>query len=80
MDRSVIQIRINDPLRITRPAGFASRCLWNQFVKQFAQDCTVMGQVIRNNQGLALIQQACSGSHTHSFGCVVDDLSDLFGR
>ena len=34
MNRSVIQIRINDFLRITRAALFARRCHRDQFVKQ----------------------------------------------
>lgn len=29
---------------------------------------------------LVQLQQDCSGSHTNSLGCVMDDLSDLLGR
>jgi len=54
MNRGVIQIRINDLLRIPGPPGFARRCWRVQFVKQLAQNRAVMGQFIRDKQGLAL--------------------------
>jgi len=52
--RGVIQVRINNHFWIPWPTGFACRSLRTQFVKQFTQDCAVMGQFVRDKQGLAL--------------------------
>jgi len=54
MNRSVIQISIYDPLRITGSAPFACRRHREQLVKQLGKDRTVMWQFVGNKQWLAL--------------------------
>ena len=54
MNRSVIQIGIYDPLRLTGSAPFACRRHRDQLVKQFSKDRTVMRQFVGNKQWLAL--------------------------
>jgi len=52
VNRGVIQIRINDTLRIARPPAFASGNRRNQLMKQLAKDRGVMGQFIGDKQWL----------------------------
>jgi len=54
MNCGVIKIKINDPLWIPWPPRFACRWQRSQLVKQLAQNRAVMGQFIRDKQGLAL--------------------------
>lgn len=54
MNRSVIQIRIYDPLRISGSAPLACRFRRDQLVKKLGKDRTVMGQLVGNKQGLTL--------------------------
>ncbi len=54
MNRGIMQIIINDTLWAWGPPGLARRRRRNQFVKQLAKDRPVMGEFIRDKQGLAL--------------------------
>lgn len=52
MNRSIIQIRIDDPLRVARPPGFSRGSRRYQFMKQLTKDLAVMGQLLGDKHRL----------------------------